>query len=71
MATFDGYFTPAIKGDLNGDGRVSIADITRLVKRMSQHGNTYHYQADMNEDGNVTLDDLQLLVDTLIGQERK
>ncbi|MCQ2197438.1 MAG: BspA family leucine-rich repeat surface protein, partial [Bacteroidaceae bacterium] len=61
MGTFEGYFTPAIKGDLDGDGKLSIADITRLVKRMSQHGNTYHYQADMNEDGNVTLDDLKLL----------
>ncbi len=61
MATFEGYFTPAIKGDLDGDGKLSIGDITRLVKRMSQHGSTYHYQADMNEDGKVTLDDLKLL----------
>ncbi len=61
MATFEGYFTPAIKGDLDGDGKLSIGDMTRLVKWMNLHGKTYHYQADMDEDGKVTLDDLQLL----------
>ena len=61
---------PAVtRGDVNGDGSVSIADVTALIDYLlsgSSSGiNTS--AADCNQDSNVTIADVTALIDFLLG----
>lgn len=57
---------PTLRGDVNGDGEVSLADVTMLVNiiRGQTASNT---AADVNEDGNIDNQDLIGIVNILIG----
>ena len=58
------------KGDVNGDGQVTIADITQLIDWMSngfQGANVYQQAAcDVNGDGHVSLADVTYLADYIM-----
>ena len=59
---------PTLRGDVNGDGEVSLADVTMLVNII--RGQTAsNAAADVNEDGNIDNQDLIDLVNILIGKE--
>ena len=66
-----GYFTekPAfIRGDVNGDGSVSIADVTALIDYLLS-GNASGINlsaADTNQDTNVSIADVTALIDYLL-----
>ena len=55
------------KGDVNGDGSVTIADVTVLVNIIlsTADGNE---RADVNGDGNVTIADVTELVNIILGR---
>ena len=57
-----------VKGDVNGDGAVTIADVTLLVNIIlgKTEGNT---AADVNGDGNTTIADVTTLVNIILGKE--
>lgn len=61
----------AIRGDINGDGRLSLTDVTQLVKlTITTQGNVPSlYPGDTDEDGRLTKDDVALLVDWIIKGE--
>ena len=53
-----------LKGDVNGDGNVTVADVTALINLVLS-GNASaaaHSAADMNEDGNLTVADVTALI---------
>ena len=64
-----GYFTAAyMRGDVNGDGSVSISDVTALIDYLlSGDGSGINLQAvDCNEDGGVSISDVTVLIDYLL-----
>ena len=62
-----GYFTAKnafLRGDVNGDGNVTVADVTALIN-LVLGGNASaaaHPAADMNGDGNLTVADVTALI---------
>lgn len=51
------------RGDVNGDGMISVADVMLLVKVVMATQTTYDaYQADVNADSAVTVTDVMILV---------
>ena len=49
---------PNLQGDLNGDNKVTIADLSILLSNFNKTGDT----ADLNGDGKVTIADLSILL---------
>jgi hypothetical protein len=53
---------------VNGDGEVSIADVTALIDYLLSPGTTLDEDvADVNHDGEVTIGDVTALIDLLLG----
>ena len=57
----------AKKGDVNGDGQVTIADVTALVNIILGKGESSK-MADINGDGSVTIADVTALVNIILGK---
>ena len=57
----------AKKGDVNGDGEVTIADVTALVN-IILHKEDENVMADVNGDGPVTIADVTALVNIILGK---
>lgn len=68
--------TPAetfLYGDVNNDGKLTIADVTATVNVMLGNDSTQpyiynHKAADLTGDGQVNTDDVAYLVDILLGK---
>jgi len=63
-----GYFTDknaGLRGDVNGDGHVSIADVSALIDYLLS-GETALAGADCNQSGNVSIADVSALIDYLL-----
>ena len=54
-------------GDINGDGRISIADVTVMIDLLLT-GETID-SGDLNGDGRVTIADMTVLIDNLLNNE--
>ena len=69
-----GYFTekPAfLLGDVNGDGQITIADVTALVNIIlgkDTTGQYNHAAADVNQDNQITIADVTALVNIILGK---
>ena len=61
-----------VKGDLSNDGKVNIADVTKLIDLLLTAGNDGANQviADVNEDGKINIADVTALIDTLLSRAR-
>ena len=61
-------FRPGIGVDVNGDGIVSIKDVTYLIDYLlAGCQSSFHTEnADLNDDGNVTIADVTALIDLLL-----
>lgn len=59
-----------LKGDVNNDRLVSIADVTAMVNNIlgKQHANFLRRNADINGDGSVTIADVTALVNIILGK---
>jgi hypothetical protein len=63
---------PVVRGDVNGDGSITIADVTALVNIILGTDNanaSANDAADMNEDGSITIADVTMLVNMILGKE--
>ena len=63
-----GYFTAknaGLRGDVNGDGKVNISDVTALINLLLA-GNTPPSTADCNQDGKVNISDVTALINYLL-----
>ena len=65
-----GYFTEKggafLRGDVNGDGSVTISDVTALIDLLLGGGTINNLAADCNGDTNVTISDVTALIDYLL-----
>ena len=64
-----GYFTDknaSQTGDVNGDGQVTISDVTALIDLLLGGGSINNPAADCNNDTNVTISDVTKLIDYLL-----
>jgi len=57
---------PYIKGDVNGDGEVSIADVNMLISIILGAEDTSEGRSDVNGDGETTLADVNNLIDIIL-----
>lgn len=57
--------TASTRGDVNGDGSVSIDDVTALIDILLS-GASAPAGADANQDGSVSIDDVTALIDCLL-----
>ena len=65
-ATWEPEFTP---GDVNDDGMVNIADVTRLIDYLLDNENTANFNvnaANVNGDADINIADVTALIDRLL-----
>lgn len=55
------HIVPYVKGDLNGDGYVTIGDGTLLIRRLNDKGAPYAPEYDVNDDTHIDLNDLDVI----------
>ena len=60
--------TPALRGDVNGDGTVDVADITSVISVMAGNTAIAHSAADVNGDGSVDATDITTIISIMAGQ---
>lgn len=53
-------------GDVNGDGHVTIADVTALIDILLGDNTQYNFLWDVNGDGHITIADVTALIDLLL-----
>ena len=56
-----------VKGDVNGDGTVTAADVTALYDNLLNSDMTYYNTSDVNGDGSITAADVTFIYDILLG----
>jgi len=61
---YDPSAEPTLKGDVNGDGEVTIADVNAVVDLILN--GAYTTEGDVNEDGEVTIADVNAVVDIIL-----
>ena len=59
-----------LQGDVNGDGKVSIDDVTDLIDMLLSGEENFPNAADVNRDGKVSIDDVTDLIDYLLSGSR-
>ena len=61
----------SLLGDVNGDGFITVIDVTTLVDYIMGVSNDYFVfeNADINGDGSITVTDVTALVDAILGVE--
>jgi len=62
------FMTNGIKGDVNGDGIVDVADIASVIDCMSGNGKVSKERADVNGDGTVDVADIATIIDIMAGK---
>lgn len=61
-------FLGAGPGDVNGDGKLSISDVTDIINQLLNDGDIPAY-CDVNGDGKVSIGDITALIDKLLKAE--
>lgn len=56
-----------IVGDVNGDGHVTISDVSTLIDYLLGSGITVSEGADVNQDGSISISDVSAIIDILLG----
>ena len=56
-----------MRGDVNGDGQVTIADVSALIDILLEGITPPNNNADVNLDGQVNIADVSMLIDYLLG----
>lgn len=60
----------SLPGDADGDGRVTVGDVTAIVNIILGKGGDYDQQAaDVNGDGSVTVSDVTAVVNIILGKK--
>ena len=65
-----GYFTgkaARLRGDVNADGEVNIADVNCIISAIQGDVDTYEGRADVNNDGEVTVADINAIIEIILG----
>ena len=62
-----GYQVGVLKGDVNGDGKVNVSDVTALINMILGITTTDQARADVNGDGKVNVSDVTALINLILG----
>ena len=62
---------PGVKGDVNGDGAVNVADISAIISVMAGEATEYAAAADVNSDGAVNVADISAVIDIMAAMARR
>ncbi len=64
-------FGPAIKGDVNGDGKVDVDDMSAIINIMLEllDAERFEGRADVNGDGSVDVDDMSAVINIMLMQK--
>ncbi len=57
------------EGDVNGDGSVTIADVSALIDLLLESTPMFKQQCDVNGDGALTIGDVSTLIDKLLSMQ--
>ena len=57
----------ALKGDVNGDGEITIADINIIIDAILTVTQEFQTAADVNGDGEITIADINVVIDIILG----
>ena len=62
------YTGPTLTGDVDGNGKVSISDVTDMIDRLLGSSNPSFAidDADVDGDGKITIGDVTALIDILL-----
>lgn len=60
--------TPHLLGDVNGDGRINISDVTATINATNK--GEYDRQMDVNSDGKVDKKDTEKIINTILGKKQ-
>ena len=61
------YSNAGVKGDVNGDGSITAADVTAVYDVLLGNNSELEASADVNHDGSVTAADVTFIYDILLG----
>ena len=61
------YQVGMLKGDVNGDGKVNVSDVTALINMILGVVPIDQTRADVNNDGKVNVSDVTALVNIILG----
>ena len=67
MKIIDDLDVPLPSGDVNGDGRVNVSDVTALVNMILGVVPKDEDSADVNGDGKVNVSDVTALINIILG----
>ena len=56
-------------GDINGDGHITISDLSGLIDILLEGNEEYLEYADVNNDGAITISDVSALIDILLNMQ--
>ena len=60
------YLDQGSKGDVNGDGEVSVADVNRLIEMVLSASGSADAKADVNGDGEVNVADINEVINIIL-----
>ncbi len=63
---FDESLFGGVAGDVNGDGQLTIADVTALIDLLLQGNPSFKQSADLDGSGSLTIRDVTALIDLLL-----
>ena len=58
---------PGLRGDVNSDGDVNIADINAVISAILSVQGSLEGRADVNGDGEVNIADVNVVIDIILG----
>ena len=64
LASF--WYMRVLRGDINGDGEVNVADVNMLVNMILSGNSSGASSGDINGDGEVTIADVNALIDIIL-----
>ena len=58
---------PGLRGDVNSDGEVNIADINAVIAAILSGQGSFEERADVNGDGEANIADVNVVIDIILG----
>ncbi|MBO4813600.1 MAG: BspA family leucine-rich repeat surface protein [Muribaculaceae bacterium] len=62
-----GYLSDTVRGDVNGDGKVNVSDVTALVNMILGVIPKDFTRGDINGDGKINVSDVTVLINLILG----
>ena len=67
LLDLEGSEPSGLKGDVNGDGRVNVSDVSALINMILGLEPMNESRADVNGDGRVNVSDVTALINIILG----